>query len=77
MATRKKYSKDFKIDAVILVEDQVCQRNEVKHVFIAHHKKTWPIDVMCQVLGVSRSGYDHDPKRRKRKASDPEHEAIL
>ena len=29
----------------------------MKYVFIARHKKTWPIDVMCRVLGVSRSGY--------------------
>ena len=35
----------------------LCSRNTVKYVFIARHKKTWPIDVMCRVLGVSRSGY--------------------
>jgi hypothetical protein len=29
----------------------------VKYVFIAQHKKTWPIDLMCRVLGATRSGF--------------------
>ena len=29
----------------------------MKYVFIARHKKTWPVDLMCQLLGVTRSGY--------------------
>ena len=29
----------------------------MKYVFIAQHKKTWPVDLMCQLLGVTRSGY--------------------
>ena len=35
----------------------LCQRNKVKYLFIAQHKKTWPIDLMCRVLGVKRNGY--------------------
>lgn len=29
----------------------------MKYVFIAQHKKTWPVDLMCRLLGVIRSGY--------------------
>lgn len=29
----------------------------MKYVFIAQHKKTWPVDLMCRLLGVTRSGY--------------------
>jgi putative transposase len=29
----------------------------VKYVFIAQHKKTWPVDLMCRLLGVTRGGY--------------------
>jgi len=29
----------------------------VKYVFIAQHKKTWPVDLMCRLLGVTRSGF--------------------
>ena len=25
--------------------------------FVAQHKKTWPVDLMCQLLGITRSGY--------------------
>ncbi len=25
--------------------------------FIAQHKKTWPVDLMCRLLGVTRGGY--------------------
>ncbi len=39
--------------------------------FIAQHKKTWPVDLMCQLLGVTRSGY-YDYRRRNRgRADDP------
>tara|TARA_B110000977_G_scaffold7356_1_gene10126 strand:+ start:527 stop:748 length:222 start_codon:yes stop_codon:yes gene_type:complete len=24
---------------------------------IAQHKKTWPVDLMCRLLGVTRGGY--------------------
>jgi len=29
----------------------------MKYAFIAQHKKTWPIDAMCRLLGVQRNGY--------------------
>jgi len=29
----------------------------MKYLFIARHKKTWPVDLMCRLLGVTRSGY--------------------
>ncbi len=29
----------------------------MKYLFIAQHKKTWPVDLMCRLLGVTRSGY--------------------
>ena len=29
----------------------------MKYVFIAQHKKTWPVDLMCPLLGVTRSGF--------------------
>ena len=29
----------------------------MKYVFIAQHKKTWPVDLMCRLLGVTRGGY--------------------
>jgi putative transposase len=34
-----------------------CQRNEVKYRFIAQNKKTYPVDRMCQLLRVKRSGF--------------------
>ena len=29
----------------------------MKYVFIAQHKKAWPVDLMCRLLGVTRGGY--------------------
>ena len=29
----------------------------MKYLFIAQHKKTWPVDLMCRLLGVTRGGY--------------------
>ena len=29
----------------------------MKYVFIAQHKKTWPVDLMCRLMGVTRGGY--------------------
>lgn len=29
----------------------------MKYPFIARHRAVWPISVLCQVLGVSRSGF--------------------
>ena len=29
----------------------------MKSSFITQHKKTWPVDVICRPLGVTRGGY--------------------
>jgi hypothetical protein len=36
----------------------------VKYSFIAQHKKTWPIDSMCRILGIKRNGYYRFQKYR-------------
>jgi putative transposase len=40
----------------------------VKYGFVARHRSVWPVRTMCQLLGVSRSGYydwcDREPSRR-------------
>ena len=43
--------------AVPLCYSTLCQGNKVKYLFIAKHKKTWPVDLMCRLLGVTRGGY--------------------
>ncbi|MBA2649575.1 MAG: IS3 family transposase [Legionella sp.] len=53
----------------------LCKRNEVKYSFIAQNKKAWPIDVMCQLLGVTRSGFYNYLKCNK--PPDPLHVEIL
>ena len=38
----------------------------MKYSFIAQHKKAWPIELMCQVLGVNRNGfYQYQKKSQK------------
>lgn len=49
----------------------------MKYSFITQHKNTYPISLMCQVLGVSRNGYYSYQKRNDNKPVDPEHEAML
>ena len=48
----------------------------MKYVFIAQHKKTWPVDLMCQLLGVTRSGY-YGYQRRGGDRFDPYHQELL
>jgi len=48
----------------------------VKYVFIAQHKKTWPVDLMCRLLGVTRSGY-YGYQQRGGAAVDPYHLEML
>ncbi|MCP4412026.1 MAG: IS3 family transposase [Gammaproteobacteria bacterium] len=55
----------------------LCKRNKIKYLFITQHKNTWPIDVMCRVLGVSRQGYYHYRRNNKTELSDPEYQEIL
>ncbi|HEI6746178.1 TPA: IS3 family transposase, partial [Legionella pneumophila] len=45
--------------------------------FIAQHKKTWPVDVMCQLLGINRNSYYSSQRRKKEKPMDPEHDELL
>ena len=48
----------------------------MKYVFITQHKKVWPVDVMCRVLGVSRNAwYRYCQRRRQRPAAA--HQAML
>ena len=49
----------------------------MKYAFITQHKKTWPIDLMCRVLGVTRNGYYSYCKRRSTMQPDPDHQGML
>jgi len=49
----------------------------MKYLFIAQHKKTWPVDMMCQLLGIQRASYYNFQRRQKNKPTDPEHEEML
>lgn len=48
----------------------------MKYVFVAQHKKTWPVDLMCQLLGITRSGY-YGYQRRGGSEIDHYHEELL
>ena len=48
----------------------------MKYSFITQHKNTYPIRLMCQVLGVSRSCY-YSYQRSTARRIDPEHEQML
>ena len=45
------------IGSILGAIQHLRQGNKVKYVFIAQHKKTWPVDPMCRLLGVTRGGY--------------------
>lgn len=49
----------------------------MKYYFIAKHKKAWPIDLMCRVLDVTRSGFYHYQKQKSAKEEDPERTELL
>ncbi len=49
----------------------------MKYLFVTQHKKTWPIDLMCRVLGVSRQGYYHYRRITEARLADPEHQEML
>ncbi len=38
-------------------QDRLCGDATMKFAFIEQHAPTWPVTVMCRMLGVSRSGY--------------------
>ena len=49
----------------------------MKYSFIAQHKKTWPVDVMCRLMGIHRDGYYSYQRRQKDQSEDFEHEEML
>lgn len=49
----------------------------MKYSFIAQHEKVWPVDAMCLLMGVLRSGYYHYRKNCHNKPVDPEHQDML
>ena len=49
----------------------------MKYSFITQQKNTYPIRLMCQVLGVDRSCYYHYRRQMDNRPPDPEHEEML
>ena len=49
----------------------------MKYLFIAQHKKTWPVDLMCRLLGVTRSGYYGYHQRHGDREDDLYHQELL
>lgn len=49
----------------------------MKYSFIAQHEKVWPVDAMCLLMGVLRSGYYHYRKNCHNKPVDPQHQDML
>jgi len=49
----------------------------LKYAFIAQHKKTWPVDVMSRLLGVSRNAYYRYCQRQRYRSPDAEHKAMI
>lgn len=48
----------------------------MKYEFVAQHKKTWPIDVMCRLLGVPRNGF-YGYCKRQNNPDDPERTELI
>lgn len=49
----------------------------MKYSFIARQKKAFSVDIMCQLLGVTRSGFYSYKQRERTKPDDPEHAELL
>jgi len=49
----------------------------MKYLFIAQHKKTWPVDLMCRLLGVTRGGYYGYHQRHRDREDDHYHQELL
>ncbi len=49
----------------------------MKYSFITQHKNTFPVRLMCQVLGVDRSCYYHYRRQMDTRPPDPEHGEML
>ncbi len=51
-------------------------KKQSKYLFISQKKKIWPIDLMCRVLGVTRSGYYGYKRRNKGSPDSPCHREL-
>uniref|UniRef100_UPI00089AD698 IS3 family transposase n=1 Tax=Nitrosomonas sp. Nm33 TaxID=133724 RepID=UPI00089AD698 len=49
----------------------------MKYSFIAHHKKTWPVDPMCRLLGVTRNGFYRYQHENRESLRDSEYQEKL
>lgn len=49
----------------------------MKYAFITRYKKTWPVDLMCRLLGVSRNAYYCFCHRHRSNTPDPERLEML
>jgi putative transposase len=49
----------------------------VKYSFITQHKKTFPVDVMCILMGINRNSYYSYQRRQKNLSEDPEYQGML
>ncbi len=49
----------------------------MKFAFIADHQQTWPVAVLCEVLGVGRSGFYDYQKRQARPTLSPDEIELL
>lgn len=49
----------------------------MKYAFITQRKKTYPVGLMCRLLGVTRSGYYGYLKRNAGKPDDARHQELL
>ena len=49
----------------------------MRYAFIADHQQSWPVVVLCEVLGVGRSGFYDYLKRQAKPARNPEKGALL
>lgn len=49
----------------------------MKYRFITRNKKTWPVDLMCRLLGVKRNSYYGYAKRNKGRPDNPAHHEMI
>jgi hypothetical protein len=57
-------------------DGQALRGNKVKYLFVDQHKKSWPVDLMCRLLGVTRGGYSVHQRRDGGRA-DRYHQELL
>ena len=59
--------KRLKMEKEILKKAAANSTGHCNTSFIAQHKKTWPVDVMCQLIGINRySYYSYQHRQKKR-----------